>query len=236
MRPPPMTRSGSPTSPAAGGGGRLHRLQVDGGPADAAARGPQADPDRRGGRCRDAGSGRRPDRHHGRLPRPTLAGDGPAVREGRSSRTASTSSRSPAGPRASTDWPRIAARGPNADRHGRTDHPSGGVPRPASPPGRARSASSTSPTAAASSEARRIAALAEAHRISPRPAQPAGPGQHRRLARVRVLAQPSYIICETVHNDVPWRQDVVRRGFRVEAEGRHRPTQYRRPGLRDHDQ
>src|SRR5207248_969708 len=44
------------------------------------------------------------------------------------------------------------------------------------------------------------------------------------------FAQPSYVICETAHADVPWRQDVVREGFTVEPKGRLvRPK--RRPGL-----
>ncbi len=44
------------------------------------------------------------------------------------------------------------------------------------------------------------------------------------------FSQPSYIICETVHNDVPWRQDVVQEGFTVEKKGRIvRPNT--RPGL-----
>ena len=38
------------------------------------------------------------------------------------------------------------------------------------------------------------------------------------------------MICETVHNDVPWRHDVVDEGFSVEPQGRIvRPNQ--RPGL-----
>jgi galactonate dehydratase len=44
------------------------------------------------------------------------------------------------------------------------------------------------------------------------------------------FSQPGYIICETVHNDVPWRQDVVEEGFTVEPRGRIvRPNT--RPGL-----
>jgi galactonate dehydratase len=44
------------------------------------------------------------------------------------------------------------------------------------------------------------------------------------------FAQPSYIICETVHADVPWRQDVVQEGFVVEKKGRIvRPNT--KPGL-----
>ena len=34
------------------------------------------------------------------------------------------------------------------------------------------------------------------------------------------FSQPSYIICETVHADVPWRPDVVQEGFTVEPKGR----------------
>ena len=79
------------------------------------------------------------------------------------------------------------------------------------------------------SEARRIAALAEAHRISLAPHNPQGPVSTAASLEFG-FAQPSYVICETVHQDVPWRQDVVQEGFVVEAEGRIvRPNQ--RPGL-----
>ncbi len=67
---------------AAGGGRRLHGVQVHGRAADAAARRAEADPRRREVRGRDARGGRRRHRHHGRLPRPAVAGDGAAVREG----------------------------------------------------------------------------------------------------------------------------------------------------------
>jgi galactonate dehydratase len=30
------------------------------------------------------------------------------------------------------------------------------------------------------------------------------------------FSQPSYIICETVHNDVPWRSDIVQEGFQID--------------------
>ena len=44
------------------------------------------------------------------------------------------------------------------------------------------------------------------------------------------FATPSYVICETVHADVPWRADVVSEGFSVERTGRVvRPNT--RPGL-----
>jgi galactonate dehydratase len=79
------------------------------------------------------------------------------------------------------------------------------------------------------SEARRIAALAEAHRIVLAPHNPQGPVSTAASLEFG-FAQPSYIICETVHADVPWRQDVVREGFTVEPAGRIvRPNT--KPGL-----
>ena len=79
------------------------------------------------------------------------------------------------------------------------------------------------------SEARRIAALAEAWRLSLAPHNPQGPVSTAASLEFG-FSQPSYIICETVHEDVPWRQDVVREGFTVERQGRIvRPNT--RPGL-----
>lgn len=79
------------------------------------------------------------------------------------------------------------------------------------------------------SEARRVAALAEAHRISLAPHNPQGPVSTAASLEFG-FSQPSYVICETVHNDVPWRQDVVQEGFTVEKQGRIvRPNT--RPGL-----
>jgi galactonate dehydratase len=78
-------------------------------------------------------------------------------------------------------------------------------------------------------EARRIAALAEAHRIALAPHNPQGPVSTAASLEFG-FAQPSYIICETVHADVPWRQDVVQEGFVVEKKGRIvRPNT--KPGL-----
>jgi galactonate dehydratase len=78
-------------------------------------------------------------------------------------------------------------------------------------------------------EARRVAALAEAHRLSLAPHNPQGPVSTAASLELG-FAQPSYVICETVHADVPWRQDVVREGFTVEPRGRLvRPNA--RPGL-----
>ena len=79
------------------------------------------------------------------------------------------------------------------------------------------------------SEARRIAALAEAHRIALAPHNPQGPVSTAASLEFG-FSQPSYIICETVHADVPWRQDVVQEGFTVERQGRLvKPNS--RPGL-----
>ena len=73
------------------------------------------------------------------------------------------------------------------------------------------------------------AALAEAYRISLPPHNPQGPVSTAASLEFG-FSQPSYIICETVHNDVPWRQDVVEEGFVTERKGRIvKPNT--RPGL-----
>lgn len=78
-------------------------------------------------------------------------------------------------------------------------------------------------------EARRIAALAEAYRVAVAPHNPQGPVSTAASIEFG-FATPSYIICEAVHEDVPWRKDVVREGFTIEPRGRTvRPSQ--RPGL-----
>jgi galactonate dehydratase len=78
-------------------------------------------------------------------------------------------------------------------------------------------------------EARRIAALAEAYRIALAPHNPQGPVSTAASLEFG-FAHPSYVICETVHADVPWRQDVVQEGFTVETAGRIvRPNT--KPGL-----
>ncbi|MFO1094682.1 MAG: enolase C-terminal domain-like protein [Planctomycetaceae bacterium] len=77
--------------------------------------------------------------------------------------------------------------------------------------------------------ARRIAALADAHRISLAPHNPQGPVSTAASLEFG-FSQPGYIICETVHADVPWRQDVVSEGYTVEPARRIvRPNT--RPGL-----
>jgi galactonate dehydratase len=79
------------------------------------------------------------------------------------------------------------------------------------------------------SEARRIAAMAEAYRVALAPHNPQGPVSTAASLEFG-FATPSYIICESVHLDVPWRQDIVRESFTVEPKGRLvRPAN--RPGL-----
>jgi len=79
------------------------------------------------------------------------------------------------------------------------------------------------------SEARRIAAMAEAYRVALAPHNPQGPVSTAASLEFG-FATPSYLICESVHSDVPWRQDVVSEGFKVEKKGRIvRPNT--RPGL-----
>ncbi len=79
------------------------------------------------------------------------------------------------------------------------------------------------------SEARRVAALAEAHRIALAPHNPQGPVSTAASLEFG-FSQPSYIICESVHADVPWRNDVVQEGFEVDPSTRTvKPNQ--KPGL-----
>ncbi len=68
------------------------------------------------------------------------------------------------------------------------------------------------------SEARRIAAMAESYRVSLAPHNPQGPVSTAASLEFG-FATPSYIICESVHDDVPWRRDVVREGFTIERNG-----------------
>jgi len=69
------------------------------------------------------------------------------------------------------------------------------------------------------SEARRIAALAEAYRVAFAPHNPQGPVSTAASIELG-FATPSYVICEAVNADVPWRNDVVAEGFTVDPKGR----------------
>jgi galactonate dehydratase len=68
-------------------------------------------------------------------------------------------------------------------------------------------------------EARRIAALAEAYRIALAPHNPQGPISTAASLEFG-FSQPSYIICETVTDDVPWRADVVQGSHAMQRDGR----------------
>ncbi|GGC12405.1 galactonate dehydratase [Parapedobacter defluvii] len=79
------------------------------------------------------------------------------------------------------------------------------------------------------SEVRKIAAMAEAYRVAVAPHNPQGPVSTAASIEFG-FATPMYSICESVHQDVPWREDVVSEGFSVERKGRIvRPST--RPGL-----
>ncbi|HIQ20295.1 MAG TPA: mandelate racemase/muconate lactonizing enzyme family protein [Planctomycetes bacterium] len=79
------------------------------------------------------------------------------------------------------------------------------------------------------SGARRVAALAEAHRIALAPHNPQGPVSTAATLEFG-FSQPSFVICETVHADVPWRDEVAQTGYTLEPAGRLvRPN--RNPGL-----
>ena len=79
------------------------------------------------------------------------------------------------------------------------------------------------------SEARRIAALAEAYGVALAPHNPQGPVSTAASLELG-FATPSYVICEAVSADVPWRGEVVQEGFTVHADGRY-VTPSERPGL-----
>jgi galactonate dehydratase len=68
-------------------------------------------------------------------------------------------------------------------------------------------------------EARRIAALVEARRISMAPHNPQGPISTAASLEFG-FSQPSYIICETITEDVPWRAEVVDSAHQVSRAGR----------------
>lgn len=78
-------------------------------------------------------------------------------------------------------------------------------------------------------ESRKIAALCEAYRVAMAPHNPQGPVSTAASLEFG-FSTPCYIICESVHLDVPWRQDIVKEGFTIEKKGRIvRPSN--KPGL-----
>jgi galactonate dehydratase len=78
-------------------------------------------------------------------------------------------------------------------------------------------------------EARRVAALADAYQIALAPHNPQGPVSTAASLEFG-FSQPNYIICESVHNDVPWRHDIVTPGYRID-EATRTVAPNTRPGL-----
>jgi galactonate dehydratase len=78
-------------------------------------------------------------------------------------------------------------------------------------------------------EARRVAALADAYRIALAPHNPQGPVSTAASIEFG-FSQPSYIICESVHSDVPWRDAVVQEGYGLDKKTRT-VTPNTQPGL-----
>jgi galactonate dehydratase len=68
-------------------------------------------------------------------------------------------------------------------------------------------------------EARRIAALSDAYGAALAPHNPQGPVSTAASIEFG-FSQPNYIICESVHEDVPWRSDIVSEGFDVDLRTR----------------
>ena len=68
------------------------------------------------------------------------------------------------------------------------------------------------------SEGRRIAVLAEAYRVALAPHNPQGPVSTAASIEFG-LATPSYVICEAVTEDVPWRDEVARDSHPLDPKG-----------------
>jgi galactonate dehydratase len=77
-------------------------------------------------------------------------------------------------------------------------------------------------------QARRIAALCENYRVALAPHNPQGPVSTAASIELG-LATPSYVICEAVTSDVPWRGEIVRDEHPVDALQHAYPSE--RPGL-----
>jgi galactonate dehydratase len=78
-------------------------------------------------------------------------------------------------------------------------------------------------------EARRVAALCDAYRIALAPHNPQGPVSTAASLEFG-FSQPSYIICEAVHSDVPWRNEVVQESHTIDLNTRT-VTPNTQPGL-----
>ncbi|MDA8184533.1 MAG: D-galactonate dehydratase [Actinomycetota bacterium] len=69
------------------------------------------------------------------------------------------------------------------------------------------------------SEARRVAALARAYGVALAPHNPQGPVSTAASIELG-FAEPDYLICEAVHEDVPWRGDILTETRVIEETGR----------------
>jgi galactonate dehydratase len=78
-------------------------------------------------------------------------------------------------------------------------------------------------------EARRVAAMADTYRIAIAPHNPQGPVSTAASLEFG-FSQPNYVICESVHADVPWRADVVTDSHEIVHDGRYAKP-HSRPGL-----
>jgi galactonate dehydratase len=67
-------------------------------------------------------------------------------------------------------------------------------------------------------EARRIAALAEVYRVALAPHNPQGPVSTAASIELG-LATPSYLICEAVASDVPWRAEIAPESHPIDRVG-----------------
>ena len=67
-------------------------------------------------------------------------------------------------------------------------------------------------------EVKKIAALADAYRVSIAPHNPQGPISTAASLAIG-FSTSSYIICESVHNDVPWRNEIVTENFNITKKG-----------------
>lgn len=75
----------------------------------------------------------------------------------------------------------------------------------------------------------RVAAMAESYRISLAPHNPAGPVSTAACLEFG-FSRPGYLICESVHADVPWRADIVVNAHEIRVDGRL-AMPHEKPGL-----
>ena len=69
------------------------------------------------------------------------------------------------------------------------------------------------------SAARRIAALCRGHGVALAPHNPQGPISTAASLEFG-FSEPNYVICEAVHSDVPWRDEIVQHSYTTQKAGR----------------